>query len=184
MRFSPQKFHSFSSRFLVGLAAFGLMAAGPLMRPTRDVRVVYRMQAPSSAQAIPQILSWNLERQKLRIDLPSAGVETLIDLRTNQVQLIRHDLHTIVTVPGKPQPTTGTGLVRSGKANLAGLPCTDWKAPDGASVCLTDDGVLLRASANGAVLSQAVDVQYGALPDAAFVPPSDYRQEPESPTKH
>jgi hypothetical protein len=164
------------------LALLALMAAAPtapVMRPTRDVKIVYAIQPPNAAAPIPQFQYWNVGQQKLRIDLPTNGAVTLIDLRTNQVQLLRVDTHTITALPSAPPtnsaPATNHDLTKGATQTIAGLSCTEWTAKDGATVCFTADGVLLRAMAHGTILSQAISVDYAPQPTALFIPPADYK---------
>ena len=63
---------------------------------------------------------------------------------------------------------------------VAGRPCTEWQTGDvtGAPTlaCITDDGVLLRASAAGRVLVEALHLSYATPDPAVFRIPEDYRK--------
>jgi hypothetical protein len=74
------------------------------------------------------------------------------------------------------------GYSRRGRARVAGHDCTIWDAragADTATVCLTADGVLLRAQGKTGDLAgselQATQVDYAIQPAALFLLPADYR---------
>jgi hypothetical protein len=80
-------------------------------------------------------------------------------------------------VTGMPD-SAAAEAVRRGTDTVAGLACTEWDMTDAAGepaqVCLTDDGVLLRARTGGRTLLSAETVQYGALDADLFVVPAAY----------
>jgi hypothetical protein len=71
--------------------------------------------------------------------------------------------------------------VRQGTDTVAGLDCTEWDMTDAAGeasrLCLTDDGVLLRARAGGRTLLSAETVRYGALDAELFQTPAGYEHQ-------
>jgi len=84
-----------------------------------------------------------------------------------------------------PDDTTGVtdntgagGYVRRGEETVAGLACTDWETHDRdgrqALLCITADGVTLRAGVDGRTLVTAVSVQYAPQDPAEFRVPADY----------
>jgi hypothetical protein len=70
------------------------------------------------------------------------------------------------------------GFVRRGEDAVAGLACTEWETRDRdgrqALVCITADGVLLRADSEGQALVSAVSVQYAPQDPAVFQVPPGY----------
>ena len=68
--------------------------------------------------------------------------------------------------------------VRRGEDTVAGLACTEWDMTDAAGeaarLCLTADGVLLRARSGGRTLLSAETVQYGPLDADLFRVPAGY----------
>ena len=66
----------------------------------------------------------------------------------------------------------------------AATPWPAWPAPNGAPdasgqptvVCLTSDGVLLRATSGNHVLVEATAVSYGAMDPALFDPPAGFKR--------
>ena len=67
---------------------------------------------------------------------------------------------------------------KDGQGAVAGHPCTEWQALDrqgrAALVCITEDGVLLRAGTPAEVRVSAISVQYAPQDAAAFRVPADY----------
>ena len=65
-----------------------------------------------------------------------------------------------------------------GAATVAGQTCTEWRTLDReahpAVVCITSDGVLLRAGTADQVRVSAVSVLYAPQDPAAFRVPADY----------
>ena len=61
---------------------------------------------------------------------------------------------------------------------MAGLACTDWDMTDAAGeaarLCLTDDGVMLRARAGARTLLNAETVSAGPIDPAVFKLPPGY----------
>lgn len=158
-------------------------ADAPLITPTRDVDVIYRMAGPASE--IEQRLRWGVSQGKLRVDPPTPGLFVIIDTVTHAVEAVRESDHivlqlapgTAVTPPGLP--AAGAAL-RKGEAQVAGLACTEWQMTDTSGrpilVCITPDGVMLRAEADGLVLAEAVEVRFAPLPEAVFRVPGDYKR--------
>jgi hypothetical protein len=73
-------------------------------------------------------------------------------------------------------------FARKATDQVAGRACTVWEVGDpgdGASACITDDGVLLRGEGGKGKsrrLLVATSVQYGAQPGSLFAPPADYHR--------
>ena len=74
--------------------------------------------------------------------------------------------------------SVAAGATRQGEDTVAGLACTEWVVTDAAgepmTVCLTSDGVLLRARTATRTLLSATSVQYGPVDPAAYQVPADY----------
>jgi hypothetical protein len=72
-------------------------------------------------------------------------------------------------------------FTRKGVVTIAGQSCTDWRVLNGSAeegtACVTDDGLVLRATRNkpseGAIV--AIDVRYGPPSAGSFTPPPDFR---------
>ena len=183
------------------LAFGGLLAAmapaaraedRPRIQPSRDVAVTYRVEG-EAASAVPGgipgalRLSWDAAGQRLRAEPEGRTQAVIVDLRAHSVQMMDTMLRSALTLPVRDadlQPLTldGARLTRRGEEVVAGLPCTDWavRSPRGAgTVCLTEDGVTLRADGEvdgrrGAFTASSVS--YGPQQDGLFRVPPEYMQ--------
>ncbi len=165
-------------------AVLCLCAAGPdrpLLRPSRDVDITYRAAAASQVE---QRVRWLAASQIMRIDPPGPGVYVIIDYVARRMSMVRDATKSVVEMAapdsiGEVMGTGGSaGYVRRGEATVAGLACTEWQTVDRDSrpalVCITADGVLLRASTPDQPLVSAVSVNYAPQDPAAFRVPADY----------
>lgn len=164
----------------------------PLVQPSRDVAVTYRVEG-AAASVVPGgipgalRLSWDAAGQRLRAE-PEGRTQTIIvNLRAHSAQLMDSILRSALTLPvqdGDLQPLTldGARLTQRGTDTVAGLPCTTWAVQSrrgAGTVCFTADGVALRA--DGQVDGQhgaftASSVSYGPQPDELFRVPAEYLQ--------
>lgn len=160
-----------------------LAAGHPPILPTRDVDVIYRVAQPvEGGPPLSQRMRWSIARSRLRIDPPSPALYMIVDYAAKQLAVVKPveravlDVPTGVTgLPGAP----GGSFTRQDGAIVAGLRCTNWRTADAAGedtqLCLTSDGVTLRAVQKGQVLLEAVSVAYGPQDPAAFDPPTGFR---------
>ena len=177
---------------LLPLLAAGAVAAQdrPLLQPTRDVTVTYRVEG-AAAEVVPGgvdgplRLSWDAARQRLRAEADGRTQAVLVDLPHRTAVVLDTAMRAVVALPLREkdlQPLTldGARLTRRGRATVAGLACTTWdvQARRGTgTVCLTADGVALRAE--GAVDGRqgsftATDVAFGAVAPGLFAVPPGY----------
>lgn len=157
----------------------------PLTKPSRDVDVVYRMMQPAGpgrARVLEQRMRWAVADGKLRVDPPAKGLYLIMDMRTHRVATVRVSERVVLEI-GSSQAAmepgaAGARFARRGDDHVAGLPCTEWETKDTMGedtlVCLTPDGVMLRAAAAGHVLLEAASVTYGAQDPAVFMIPEGY----------
>lgn len=167
----------------VALAALLATAAapGPVLRPLHDVDVTYSL-GTRDGRVLHERLRWDVAAQRLRVDPPTAGLYVIIDLRARRMSTVRAVDRSVLVTPASANaagmPTTAPGAVRQGEDTVAGLACTDWDMTDAAGeatqVCLTPDGVLLRARAGGRELLRAETVRYGTQDPAVFEVPAGY----------
>ena len=173
-------------RIAAGALAAWLCAAAdgerPLLRPTHDVDVTYALDA-GGGTALHERLRWDAAAQKLRIDPPTSGLYVIIDLAARRMSTVRTAERAVIDMAA---PDNATGMpdsaaaaaVRQGADTVAGLACTEWDMTDAAGeaaqLCLTSDGVLLRARAGARTLLSAETVRYGPLDAAVFLVPGDY----------
>jgi hypothetical protein len=159
----------------------------PLLRPTRDVDVTYRASGaalPQDPRRLEQRVRWLAAAQTTRIDPPTTGLFVIIDYVARHMSVVREANRSVIEMaapedmPGVAAKPGIGGYVRRNDDSVAGLPCTEWETRDRdgqpALVCITADGVLLRARAQGRLLVSAVSVRYGPQDPAAFRVPADY----------
>jgi hypothetical protein len=160
------------------------LADQPLLRPSRDVDVTYRAAAPQTGREIGQRVRWLAAAQTARIDPPSTGLHVIIDYAASRMSIVRDATRSVVemaapdNLDGMIGRGTASEFVRGGTATVAGQTCTEWRTLDReahpAVVCITADGVLLRAGTADQVRVSAVSVLYVSQDPAAFRVPTDY----------
>lgn len=167
----------------------------PPAAPTRDVDVTYLLVQPD-AKGGPRVLEermrWAAAEGRLRVDPPTPGMWVLMDSRAHRVSTVREHERSVVeveseaTLPG-PGAAPGAGFIRQGADTVAGVTCTNWLTRDVSGTptlaCITADGVLLRATAGGRVLVEALSVRYGPIDPEAFRVPEDFRRIAPPPLK-
>src|SRR6185437_1187667 len=80
----------FASLALVGLVlAPGAVRAadGPVLVPTRDVAVTYRMDA--GGRMLEQRMRWSAAAKRMRVDPPTPGIFVLIDYVAHRMEVVR-----------------------------------------------------------------------------------------------
>ncbi len=173
-------------RLAIGLllaAAPACADPAPIVQPTRDVDVTYRVPVPGADNAaLLQRLRWSASLRRQRVDLPTSGNWMVIDFVTHRLEMIRDDEHTVLDLPGPPDPAAlATGFAPAGQATIADLPCSEWRTRDsrGAETiaCYTSDGVLLRARSGDRTLMEAIAVHYLPQPDSIFAIPEGYTRQ-------
>src|SRR5690348_2633233 len=65
----------------------------PLLRPTRDVDVTYRVGDGGQLQ---QRMRWLSSRQVMRIDPPTPGFHVIIDYAAGRMSVVRDEEHLVV----------------------------------------------------------------------------------------
>ena len=174
------------------LAAAGTAAAQdrPLLQPSRDVTVTYRVEG-AAMSAIPGgidgplRLSWDAAHQRLRAEAEGRPQAVLVDLPNHTATMLDDTMRAAIALPVRErdlQPLTlaGARLTRRGPGNVAGMACTNWDVEShrgAGTVCLTADGVALRA--DGAVDGHkgsftATTVRYGEVSPGLFKAPPGY----------
>ncbi len=178
---------TFAAALVACGATEGRAEGRPATMPTRDVDVTYQMAAPGPSggtRMLTQRSRWDIGAGLLRVDPPSPGVYTVMNYPEHKLLVVREaDRSVLIMHTGSASVAPGVSrsaeFSRRDSATVAGLPCTDWQTRDTGgrprTVCLTDDGVLLRAKSGDQVLVQAVRVAYGPIDPAVFTPPPGYR---------
>lgn len=164
------------------VSATARAAEHPPITPQRDVDITYRLtQVREGAGALTQRMRWSVASGRLRVDPPTPGLYMIVDYRAKRMAVVKLAERAVLDVstagPGLPGAAAGD-YRRQDEAVVAGLACTNWLTTDAAgratTLCLTGDGVMLRAAQAGQALLEATAVQYGAQDPAAFVPPDGF----------
>ena len=161
-----------------------------MLQPARDVAVTYRLDG-AAADILPGgpvgalRLFWDAAGQRMRLEADGRPQTLLVDLRARGAQIVDSGLRSYVALPvrdAEMQAITlsGAQMTRQGAETIATLACTVWavQSPRGTgTVCLTADGVALRAT--GDVDGRrggftATDVRYAAQPARLFQVPAGY----------
>ena len=155
----------------------------PATIPTRDVDVTYRMVQPvEGGPPLLQRMRWSVAAGKLRVDPPSPTLYMIVDYKARRMAVVRPADHAVLDMnaagPGLPASPAGR-FTRLGEDTVAGQACTNWQTIDAGgktvAVCITADGVMLRASQGTNVLLEAASVSYASQDPAAFQPPDGFR---------
>lgn len=161
----------------------------PFVVPQRDVDILYAMPVPAASPvpetAATQRMRFSASLGRQRIDPPTPGTYMITDYAAGRLIVVQpaQRLATTLPAPGGPIAAPGrraTGAYsRLGPQTIAGAGCTDWATRDVTGhesvVCLTEDGVMLRAMQAGQLLVQAVHLDYAVQPAALFAVPDGYR---------
>ena len=166
---------------LTALAAPALAADKPPTVPQRDVDVQYQI-AGRTPDGSPrnQRIRWSVATGKMRVDAPSPGLYMIGDYRTGQMEVVKSADRSVLDMgPGSFVTNPGNVFTRLDNAQVAGLACTNWQTADNGGqptvLCLTADGVMLRASHGDEVLVEATAVSFAPQDPADFVPPDGFR---------
>lgn len=187
----PSRICRITAAILAALLMNGIGAHAdqrPAVTPTRDVDVVYQTVHTGQDghdQVMSQRMRWNVSSSRLRVDPPTGGLYMIIEYRTHRLTAVRESERAIIemsagTATGMPGFDKAGSFRKAGSAAIAGLPCTEWDTRDSSGmatiICLTDDGVLLRATSGDHILVEAASVIYGPLSDAIFSVPIGYQR--------
>ena len=162
----------------------------PPLLPTRDVAVDYRATAARRTTSLRVLYSAAAE--KLRAEAAGQSTYLIIDGRAHTAHVVMDRQRSVLDVPFDTERWRGFVLspratfTRQGTERMLGLTCTDWKVsgPQGSgTACVTDDGVILRGAASGAMPDghegtggiQAISVHYGPQPQDVFAIPAGYK---------
>lgn len=182
---------------LLGLAgaAYAQSPDHPFVVPQHDVDVLYAVPLPVPAgqgstqagqpvKAIEQRMRFAAGLQRQRVDPPGPGTYMITDYRSGRLIMVQPAQHiaTSIPAPGGPIAAPGTRVTgdysRLGAQTIAGVSCTDWRTRDDSGnqsvVCLTEDGVMLRAMQADHVLVQAVRVAFDRQEPSLFDVPAGY----------
>lgn len=156
----------------------------PRLVPSRDVAITYRSERGD--HVLVQQVRWSAAEQRMRIDSPSPGLYVLIDYPAHRMAIVRSAERSVIDMPTPSRaPWVGAGLAgagyaRAGADRVAGMPCAEWQGPRPAgesaptTICVTEDGILLRVRQAQRVLAEADSVTYGPQEAALFRVPDGF----------
>jgi len=160
----------------------------PTATPTRDVSVTYR--ASGEAGAIGEMrMSWLPARNLMRVDMAGGLGWMLVDVQAGTAFMVMDAQRMILNLPagqippGGMAPSQTARFTREGPSRISNLDCVNWRVEDGgetARVCLTNEGVMLRAESLGSQAAsrgtlEATAVSFGAQDPSRFQRPTGYQ---------
>jgi hypothetical protein len=164
----------------------------PPAQPSRDVTVEYSLLDSDNpkelARARPLKVYWAKGGAKMRIQMLDERAYVVLDRDTKRMTLVLLDQQGYIELPYDAQRLTGftvppgLALVRGDSVIVSGNACTLWHAKfnqGNGNLCVTDDGVLLRAQGydvNHRGDLEATSIIYGPQPASVFAPPADFRK--------
>jgi hypothetical protein len=172
-------------------AAPALADDHPLLRPARDVAVEYRTSGmPPGAAAEPGkavTMRFASKTGRIRIDGPNGRGYAIVDVDAARMTVIMAERSLYMERPADPGmlamfQATNAAFRKTGTDTIAGVGCTTYDATindHNGQVCLTGDGVLLRARSDDADRHrefEALKVTYGDQPAALFEVPAGFQK--------
>ena len=153
-------------------------AEAPQLLPTHDVDVTYDV-ALRSQPRVRERVRWLAAEQLERVDGPHKST-TIFNRRTREIIHLSLADRTFrqLDMPRRPEePAPEVILKRGSESVVAGLHCVNWSWTEDVetrTVCLTEDGVLLRFLIDGKPVSEARSVSYRGQPAELFQVPRGY----------
>ena len=157
----------------------------PLMAPTREASVLYRVTSSENPPAEVRITTLP-NGASMRIDMPDRTY-MLVNQAEKRMALVVPDEQTVMDLPWSSGPQDQFTLnarmkfARRGADTVAATRCNVWEvALDGSRgvMCITDDGVLLRSlsqdESSRRSLIDALSVSYTPAPPKEFMVPPDF----------
>ena len=153
-------------------------AETPQLLTTRDVDVTYDVTLPSQPR-VRERMRWLAAEQLERVDGPHRST-TIFNRRTREIIHLSSANRTFLQLdmPRRPEePAPEVILKRGNESVIAGLHCVNWSWTEDVetrTVCMTEDGVMLRFLIDGKTVSEARSVSYRNQPAELFQVPSGY----------
>jgi hypothetical protein len=172
-------------RCLPSTAVLASLLVGPMARaeppqllPTRDVDITYDVTLPSQPR-IRERVRWRAAEQLERVDGPYK-LTTIFNRRTREIihlSLANRTFRQLDMPRQAEEPAPEAILKRGNESTVAGLHCVEWSWTEDVetrTVCLTEDGVLLRFLVDSKTVSEARSVSYRGQPAELFQVPPGY----------
>jgi hypothetical protein len=172
---------------IVLTAAPALAQLPPRLVPSRDVAVTYALQGPNVPPGTTMRVMTAAQGTRVRVEMPNELGYGIMDPSAGRMTMVMPAMNMAMEVPLDPAMqrmilNPQAQFQRLGSRTVAGLACTDYRVsqaqqPPG-TVCLTADGVLLRAEGGdpgggAAGVLEAVQVSTAAIPASAFAVPAN-----------
>jgi hypothetical protein len=163
----------------------------PMIHPSRDVAVEYRSsrapQGPAAEAGRLVTMRFSSRSGRIRIDGASGRGYAILDPGAGKMTMVMEERHMYVERPADPGmlamfKATNESFRKTGSDTIAGVACTTYDATfneHNGQVCLTNDGVMLRARSADADRErelEAVTVNYGEQPAGLFEVPAGYQK--------
>ena len=150
----------------------------PQLLPMNDVDIIYDVTLRSQ-QRIRERVRYLAAELLERVDGPHKST-TIFNRRTREIIHLSLADRTFrqLDMPRRPEePAPEVILKRGNESVVAGLHCVNWSWTEDVetrTVCLTEDGVLLRFLIDGKPVSEARSVSYRGQPAELFQVPRGY----------
>jgi hypothetical protein len=176
---------------LLALTAPAWAEATPMIHPSRDVAVEYRSSGtphgPAAAPGAVVTMRFSSKSGRIRIDGASGRGYAILDPGAGEMTMVMEERHMYVERAADPGmiamfKATNGSFKKIGSDTIAGVACTIYDATfneHAGQVCLTDDGVMLRARSTDADRQrelEAVTVTYADQPANLFEVPAGYQK--------
>ena len=183
--------HMFPVLALLAVTAPARADNPPMIHPSRDVAVEYRSngtsQGPAAAPGAAVTMRFSSKSGRIRIDGASGRGYAILDPDAGKMTMVMQERHMYVERPADPGMismfrATNQSFKKTGSDTIAGVACTIYAATfneHSGQVCLTNDGVMLRARSADPDRQrelEAVTVNYGDQPAALFEVPAGYQK--------
>jgi hypothetical protein len=188
--------HTFMILALLAIAAPARADNAPMIHPSRDVAVEYRSGAaqPNGAQpgaaAEPGrvvTMRFSSKTDRIRIEGASGRGFVILDPGAGVMTMIMQEAHVYAERPADPGmiamfQATSASFKKTGSDTVAGVACTTYDATfneHSGQICLTNDGVMLRARSADADHQrelEAVTVTYAKQPADLFAVPAGFQK--------
>lgn len=153
-----------------------LAAAAQPKQPTRDYAVTYRME--HQGQAGQMTVAYSATTRRQRVEMPDAGMVVITDQAALRMFMLNAATRTVMEMPLAKGQEPGfvlpddMVLTRTGSATVAGHRCTLYRAEQNraerGTVCMTDEGIMLRAAMRQGDLAGTIEATAVTLaPQAA-----------------
>lgn len=176
---------------LLALTVPARAADPPMIHPSRDVAVDYRStgapQGPAAGPGAVVTMRFSSKSGRIRIDGASGRGYAILDPGAGEMTMVMEERHMYVQRAADPGmmamfKATNASFKKTGSDTIAGVACTIYNATfndHAGQVCLTDDGVMLRARSADADRQrelEAVTVTYADQPASLFEIPAGYQK--------